>query len=452
LVTPTPAVSRSQSTTYSTHAVMLTGYFKFLVPHDTNIDQPRGLKGVHGAQAATMGLASKLAASGVSGAGPAPAPVAAPALIDLAGAPSAPPAPFASPAPATAYPPPATAAYPAYPPVYPNAHHPAPGHNTGYNANGYSANGHSANGHSANGHNAVHNPVYPGGPAHPVPNATAGFLDSKIRGIVRANGLSGFYDEARIQVVLRKVTRVNFDAIAAKWRITKELACDLAPLALYDIVFFCDDSGSMAFEDQGERIEDLKLILGKVADVVADFDDDGVSVRFINSSEKGDGLRGAADALRVVSRVPFSGGTPLGTNFAKKVVEPFVNKKKFFGLGGSDMDKPVLAIVITDGEPAGEPRDTFVRVLQDAKNALAGTKYGPKALAVQIAQVGKDARTTRFLAEIDGHPGIGDIVDCTSYYELEAEEFARKGVTLTPELWLLKMCMGAVDPEYDSRD
>ncbi len=26
-----------------------------------------------------------------------------------------------------------------------------------------------------------------------------------------------------------------------------------------------------------------------------------------------------------------------------------------------------------------------------------------------------------------------------SYYELEAEEYARKGVTLTPELWLVKL-------------
>jgi hypothetical protein len=44
----------------------------------------------------------------------------------------------------------------------------------------------------------------------------------------------------------------------------KELALDLASLALYDIVMFVDDSGSMAFEEGGERIDDLKLIAGKV--------------------------------------------------------------------------------------------------------------------------------------------------------------------------------------------
>lgn len=46
-----------------------------------------------------------------------------------------------------------------------------------------------------------------------------------------------------------------------------ELATDLATLALYDVVIFADDSGSMVFEEGGERIDDLKLILGRVAEV-----------------------------------------------------------------------------------------------------------------------------------------------------------------------------------------
>ena len=40
----------------------------------------------------------------------------------------------------------------------------------------------------------------------------------------------------------------------------------------------------------------------------------------------------------------------------------------------------------------------------------------------------------------------GRHVDATSYYELEAEEYKRKGVTLTPELYLVKLLVGAIDP------
>lgn len=43
-----------------------------------------------------------------------------------------------------------------------------------------------------------------------------------------------------------------------------------------------DDSGSMVFEERGERIDDLKLILGRVAEVATLFDDDGILVRFMN--------------------------------------------------------------------------------------------------------------------------------------------------------------------------
>ncbi len=56
-----------------------------------------------------------------------------------------------------------------------------------------------------------------------------------------------------------------------------ELAYDLATLALYDIVIFADDSGSMIFEEGGERINDLKVIMGRVAEVATLFDEDGTS-------------------------------------------------------------------------------------------------------------------------------------------------------------------------------
>lgn len=50
---------------------------------------------------------------------------------------------------------------------------------------------------------------------------------------------------------------------------------DLCRLALYDIVVHIDDSGSMAFEEQGERIKDLELIKQRVAFAATLFDEDG---------------------------------------------------------------------------------------------------------------------------------------------------------------------------------
>ena len=47
---------------------------------------------------------------------------------------------------------------------------------------------------------------------------------------------------------------------------------------------------------------------------------------------------------------------------------------------------------------------------------------------------------------------VGKMIDATSYYELEAEEYKRKGVTLTPDLWLVKLMVGAIDQSFDEQD
>jgi hypothetical protein len=53
-------------------------------------------------------------------------------------------------------------------------------------------------------------------------------------------------------------------------------------LALYDVVIYIDDSGSMAFEEQGERIKDLELIMQRVAFAATLFDEDGyVTLRIL---------------------------------------------------------------------------------------------------------------------------------------------------------------------------
>lgn len=57
-----------------------------------------------------------------------------------------------------------------------------------------------------------------------------------------------------------------------------------------------------------------------------------------------------------------------------------------------------------------------------------------------------------FLGELDNDAQIGNLIDATSYFELEAMEMEKKGVTLTPDLWLVKLCVGAIDKSYDEQD
>ena len=90
--------------------------------------------------------------------------------------------------------------------------------------------------------------------------------------------------------------------LAAKYHMPMELAYSMASLALYDIIIYADDSGSMAFEENGERINDLKLMVGRVADVATMFDDDGILVRFMNGTTEGNGIRDSASAGQLISQ------------------------------------------------------------------------------------------------------------------------------------------------------
>lgn len=69
------------------------------------------------------------------------------------------------------------------------------------------------------------------------------------------------------------------------WKLHR--SADYNRLALYDIVIYIDDSGSMAFEEQGERIKDLELIMQRVAFAATLFDEDG----YVHKSLSNFGIR-----------------------------------------------------------------------------------------------------------------------------------------------------------------
>ena len=168
----------------------------------------------------------------------------------------------------------------------------------------------------------------------------------------------------------------------------------------------------------------------------------------MNSQIQGNNIRTPTDVQTLIQQVRFSGLTPLGTSLDAKIIQPLL-----IGPARSNqLPKPLLIIAVTDGEPAGEPPETLRRVVAQARDAVSQTRYGPGAFAMQIGQVGKDQKAQRFLAGVDNDPVIGAMVDTTSNYELEADECLKKGVSLTPEMWLVKLLCGAIDPSYDEAD
>jgi len=94
-------------------------------------------------------------------------------------------------------------------------------------------------------------------------------------------------------------------------------------------------------------------------------------------------------------------------------------------------------------------------VIKQASNELArNPRYGKGTASFQFAQVGNDLKAREFLSKLDEDPEVGQLVDCTSNYEVEADEMSRANppVELSPELWLVKLILGAIDSSYDTRD
>lgn len=210
----------------------------------------------------------------------------------------------------------------------------------------------------------------------------------------------------------------------------------------------------MQFEEHGERIQDLKVVLERVAYAATLFDPDGVNVRFMNTNLPngvGDNIRDVNSINQLLTHVKYQGLTPMGRELRRKVVDGIVLRDARQG----GLKKPVLVIVITDGQPAGD--DSPEAVFDTIRYAVAEVQRATGnagSISFQFAQVGNDTKAREFLGRLDSDAQIGDSVDVTSNYEQEQAEMLQQQppVDLTPDLWCVKLLLGAIDPSYDSKD
>lgn len=175
---------------------------------------------------------------------------------------------------------------------------------------------------------------------------------------MQTNQLQNFFPDPN---QLRKVAEdlAKQDAvmqISQRWDLPIELAMDMNALALYDIVFLLDDSGSMA----GKRQRELERLLADVAYAGSLFDQNGFSVRFLNARSSGrDNIRNSKEAEELVKNTRVNGRTPLRERF-EDLLQEFVYEPRSRGT----LRKPIQFIIITDGEPTDNSDNGFQRALR----------------------------------------------------------------------------------------
>ena len=260
-------------------------------------------------------------------------------------------------------------------------------------------------------------------------------LFSILKETTTENNLATFYDDARLRQLAAQIGRTDpVTTICNRWDIPLEIAFDLVKLALYDIVFLLDDSGSIEFS---KLQNELKSLLKSAAFASSLFDQDGFSVRFLNSTVEGDGIRTETQAEDLVSRVKFQGVTPLVTSLRDKILRKYLGEVHE---PTPNIKKPLLVIIITDGmvrysslfAPLTRADKLFSPQTVPAVNSSVSSRnirssvccrcpMRPTsiltlnvAIAFQIAQVGVDTDAQDFLASLDSDPEVGSMIDCTS--------------------------------------
>ncbi|CAG9949194.1 unnamed protein product, partial [Clonostachys rosea f. rosea IK726] len=193
----------------------------------------------------------------------------------------------------------------------------------------------------------------------------------------------------------------------------------LVRLALYQPVFYCDDSGSMqiAIHDSdnnviGTRMDGMRSLVQRMASIATRLvpDGKGAHIRFINSNKTGQDLN--ADQIDQMLQFDPDGGTNIGTNMTKRILEPMIYDE--LDKSGGALERPLLVLTITDGEPSQEPRDTFKKAIESCGRRLEEKQYPQESAMFLISQVGNSPEADAFLDSLSGDPAIDRVLYRTS--------------------------------------
>jgi hypothetical protein len=270
---------------------------------------------------------------------------------------------------------------------------------------------------------------------------------NKMWRIVCLKEIHNFFTQDQLQNLVDRACMHDYQVLQNQMEIpTLDMATDISVLGLYNIILYLDDSGSMGTKESNEnmtRWDLLKEVTKTISFWGSLMDIDGICVRFFNSNLEGNCITSPNDVATLLQQASPNGTTPMGANLRSKVFDrmilPIMNQQ--------DLDRPVLIATVTDGIP--DKKEDVIETIKYCRNTCLKTKYGQNAVAFSFSQVGTDKNASAWLGEIDTHPEVGHVIDCTSEYNMEKQEC---GPNFTESVWLIKLLIGAIDPSYDQAD
>lgn len=181
-------------------------------------------------------------------------------------------------------------------------------------------------------------------------------------------------------------------------------------LSKYNFIIAIDKSGSMAMPGTSgkQRWVEAQEATYALAAKAEKFDDDGIDVLVFGSSHK---LYEGVTAEKVAQ--VFAENDPSGSTNTAGVL------KAIFDRYTANPAKPIIVVVLTDGEP--DDRTAVKTVIKNFAETLTDNGEGDTDQAgILFLQVGNDQSATDFLVDLDDNLGAKfDIVDTKTLADTE---------------------------------
>jgi Mg-chelatase subunit ChlD len=181
--------------------------------------------------------------------------------------------------------------------------------------------------------------------------------------------------------------------VSAEFSLTKNRGLIMAKdLRKYDFVVAIDKSGSMARPGTRglPRWKEAEEAAYGIASKAAEYDDDGITVvTFSSSTRVFDNV--TAERVEQVFSENDPGGTTDTAGMLRVVFDRYNASKRI---------KPVILVVVTDGEP--DDRNAVKTIIRDFAATLTGNGFGDTDdFGILFLQVGNDPSARSFLKELD---------------------------------------------------
>lgn len=225
--------------------------------------------------------------------------------------------------------------------------------------------------------------------------------------------------------------------VAQKHNIRPDYVEKLKQLEGYEIIFLCDDSGSMTIPTGPgtTRWTYLQDIVNQVVDIALCFDEDGIDLRFLNRPGVSNVTRPevVAEAFRPKPR----GLAPMNAAI-KSILE---DKKALIAAG-----KKILIVLATDGEPTDATKKVNIPEFTATLKAL------PENFHLSIVGCTNDETTMYYLNGLDTVLRNCDV--CNDYESEKAEILKAQGkdYVFGPGDYLCKILLGSIDDSFDNLD